>query len=322
MPDLTFVTPVFEAELALLDLQARSFARHVPPGTHVVVLDNTRRGIRDVAALRARYGPHEAHVRVLRPADVTALPLTSGWRSQQVLKLAVAHLVETPHYVALDAKNHVVAPPDEHFFVAADGRPRVRAYAYTAHTLRPSLERVCRYLGLDPAPHVARFAATTTPFTLERATVLDLLADVEASAGRPFAQEFVAHDLTEFFLYAGWVARRDGTLERAMELTDDANPIVWPRTATVEGVRAVIASADGLPVMGLHRDAVPRLSQQAAAELAALWARRGILDDEQEGRALIAHLQSRHARERRRRQLRDAPARARNVLRRVTSRQH
>jgi len=320
--DLTYVTPVFEAETELLDLQARSFARHVPVGARVVVLDDTHRGLRDVDALRERYGPHGPHVRVLRPDEVTALPLTSGWRSQQVLKLAVARLVDTPYYVALDAKNHFVAPPDEHFFVAPDGRPRVRAYGYADHVLRGSLVHVCRYLGLDPAPHVERFAATTTPFTLDRAAVLDLLSDVESRAGRAFAQEFVAHDLTEFFLYSGWLARRDGTLERTMELTEDPNPVVWPRSATAAGVREILAAAQRVPVMGLHRDAVPRLGAEAAVLLADHWAERGVLDSRQEGMALIRRMQLRYAHEKRMHAVREAPARARNVLRRAMARVH
>ncbi|ASR56527.1 MULTISPECIES: DUF6492 family protein [Cellulomonas] len=320
MPALTFVTPVFEAEVQLLGLQARSFARHAPSDARVVVLDNTRRGLREVDALVRAYGALAPRVRVLRPADVTDLPTTSGWRSQQILKLAVARLVETPHYVALDAKNHFVARPDDAFFVAADGRARVRAYSYTDHTLRPALERVCRYLGLDPAEHVGRFAATTTPFTLDREVVLAMLADVESAAGRPFAREFLAHDLTEFFLYAGWLARRDGTLERTLELTDEPNPVVWPRLATPQGVRAVLDAGRDLPVLGLHRDAVPRLDPQATAQLAGFWAERGLVDAPADGVALVASMRARYDRERRRRQIRELPARVLNVGRRALAR--
>jgi hypothetical protein len=316
---LTFVTPVFEAELALLHLQARSFAVHVPSDLahEVVVLDNTRRGLRSPQSLLDAYGPWAPRVRILRPDDVCELPTTSGWRSQQVLKLAVAGLVETPRYVTLDAKNHLVAPPPTSFFEAPDGRIRVRGYSYREHPLRGALERVLTYLGLDPAEHVDRFAATVTPFTLDTAAVRAVVADVEARSGRPFAREFVAQELTEFFLYAGWLVRRDGTLDGLYELTDDVNPVVWPRSATPDGVRAVVASAADLPVFGVHRDAVPLLDDEARGVLGAFWAERGLVADPAAGVALLVRLAQDHDRQRRRQQVRDLPPRALTLARRT-----
>ncbi|GEL94978.1 DUF6492 family protein [Cellulomonas composti] len=324
MERLTFVTPVFEAELLLLELQARSFARHLEPGHPVVVLDNTARGLSAQARRRllAAYGPHAGSVRLLRPDEVCALPTASGWRSQQVLKLAVAALVDTAAYVTLDAKNHLVAAPEPGTFVGPDGRPRVRAYGYRTHPLRPALEHVLTYLGLPVEDALDRFAATVTPFTLEVATVLAVTADVAARAGRPFAQEFVERELTEYFLYAGWLLRRDGTLERALELTDDANPVVWPRAATLEGVREVVETArsSGAPVFGVHRNAVPRLDEAARAELAAFWAERGLVDDEAAGERLLRELAADHTRQRRRQQLRDLRPRVLTLGRRARAR--
>ncbi|GIG19685.1 hypothetical protein Cch01nite_04090 [Cellulomonas chitinilytica] len=319
MEPLTFVTPVFEAELALLHLQARSFAVHLPTDAarEVVVLDNTRRGLRTPQTLLDAYGPWAPQVRILRPDDVCALPTVSGWRSQQVLKLAVARLVETSRYVTLDAKNHLVAPPPASFFEAPDGRIRVRGYSYREHPLRGSLERVLTYLGLDPAAHVDRFAATVTPFTLDTAVVREMVADVEARSGRSFAREFVSQELTEFFLYAGWLLRRDGTLDRLYELTDDVNPVVWPRAATADGVRAVIASAAGSPVFGVHRDAVPALDAEARDVLGAFWAERGLVADRAEGADLLRRLREDHDRQRRRQQVRDLPPRALTLVRRT-----
>ncbi|MGY4643603.1 DUF6492 family protein [Cellulomonas sp. URHB0016] len=318
MEPLTFVTPVFEAELALLHLQARSFAVHVPSelAHEVVVLDNTRRGLRSPQALLDEYGPWASRVRILRPADVCELPTVSGWRSQQVLKLAVARLVETPRYVTLDAKNHVVAPPAPSFFEAPDGRIRVRGYGYREHPLRGSLERVLAYLGLDPADHVDRFAATVTPFTLDAAVVRAMIADVEQRAGRPFAREFVSQELTEFFLYAGWLVRRDGTLDGLYELTDAVNPVVWPRSATPDGVRAVVASAAGSPIFGVHRDAIPLLDGEAREVLAGFWAERGLVPDRAAGVDLLVALHRDHDRQRRRQQVRDLPPRALTLARR------
>ncbi len=320
---LTWVTPVFEAEVPLLQLQARSLARHLPAAdaADVVVLDNTVRGLRaaDRAALLAAYGPHAAHVRVLRPADVCALPRTSGWRRQQALKLAVAQSVRTPHYVVLDAKNHLVARPAPGAFVTPDGRARVRGYGYRTHPLRPAFTHVLAHLGIDPEAHLDRFASTVTPFVLDTEVVRALVRDVEESAGLPFAHAFVADDLTEFFLYAGWVVRRDGTLDHVMELTDEPSATIWPRGATADGVRETLATvaSQGLPLLGVHRNAVPRLDVPARQVLAGFWADRGLVDAEADGVALLERMARRHAVERRRQQVRDVVPRALAVVRRA-----
>lgn len=322
MDPLTFVTPVFEAETELLGLQARSFARHADDALvhEVVVLDNTRRGLPDPGGLRSAYGPLAGRVRVLRPDDVCHVPAAPGWRTQQVLKLAVAAHVTSPRYVCLDAKNHLVAAPTQEFFEAPDGRPRVRGYGYREHPLRPSLERVLLYLGLDPAEHLDRFAATVTPFVLVTQDVLAMTSDVQVRAGRPFAHEFVAQDLTEFFLLAGWLARRDGGVEHAYDLTDLPNAMVWPRAADPAGVAAAITAAreHDLPVFGVHREAVGRLDDTSIGLLADFWAEREVLPDVAAGTALLSRMRAGHARAARLRRWHDLPGRARTAVRRAS----
>jgi hypothetical protein len=127
----------------------------------------------------------------------------------------------------------------------------------------------------------------------------------------------VAQELTEFFLYAGWLVRRDGTLDGLYELTDDVNPVVWPRSATPDGVRAVVASAADLPVFGVHRDAVPLLDDEARGVLGAFWAERGLVADPAAGVALLVRLAQDHDRQRRRQQVRDLPPRALTLARRT-----
>ena len=53
---LSVVTVVFEAEVPLLELQARSIARHVPDGVfdEILVIDNSRRGLSPSVQQRVR----------------------------------------------------------------------------------------------------------------------------------------------------------------------------------------------------------------------------------------------------------------------------
>jgi hypothetical protein len=294
---LTFVSVVYEAELALQRLQARSMAVQLPTelAGAVLVIDNTAAGLpvdyrRD---LLADYGPLAPVVRVLRPADICTLPRAVGWRSQQVLKLAVAEQVGTDQYVVLDAKNHAVAPLRAEYFTAADGRARVTAYGYRDHPLRPALEHVLGYLGLDPAPYVDRFTATVTPFVLDTAAVREMMADLQRRAGREFAREFIARDLTEFFLYAGWRVAQGRSLDEIFDLDQRPCPTVWPKGANPAGVRAAIARAaeQGTPLFAVHRRALAVLDAESRRLLAEFWTGRGLFAATEQAESLMQEFQ-------------------------------
>ena len=271
-----FATVVFESEVRLLELQARSFQRYLRPEQvdQVLVIDNCRRplGRRERGRLLAGYGTFADAVRFVRPEELATVRAT-GWQVQQVLKLAVADLVGTEHYVTLDAKDHFVAPVPEDYFVA-DGRAKVPAYSYLSHPLRPALERVLAYLGLDPAEHLTRFPATVTPFPLHTATVKQLRSWVSERSGRPFAEEFVAQRLTEFFLYSGY-RYLTGTADHLI-LLDHQAPRIWKGGAGATQVAATIAAADD-PVFSVHRRALFAMDAAARAQVTGFWTARGLL---------------------------------------------
>jgi hypothetical protein len=313
LPGLAFVSVVFEAEFGLLLVQARSMARYVPPAAapEIVVIDNSRRGMPEPlrAELLDAYGPLRPAVSVLRPADIDRIPGATGWRSQQALKLLVARRLRTARYVVLDAKNHFVAPLTPDVFEAPDGRMRARFYSYEEHPLRRDLEHVLDYLGLDPDVHVPHFTATVTPFVLEVADVVALMADVEARSGRRFAREFIGRDLTEFFLVAGWLVSRGRDLEKVYEPGLDAGPTVWPRGATPDGVATATAEAAerGTPMFAVHRLALLRLDDEAARRLAEFWAGRGLFPSAETARAFLAGARAALEGELRRQRRRDLP---------------
>lgn len=268
-----FVTVVFESELRLLDLQARSFQRYLRSDQvdQILVIDNCRRPLRREPFLRS-YGDHAAAVRFVRPEQLTTVKAT-GWQVQQVLKLAVADLVGTEHYVTLDAKDHFVAPVPDDYFVA-DGRAKVPAYSFAGHPLRPALERVLAYLGLDPSEYLEHFPATVTPFPLHTATVKDLREYITQRSGRRFAEEFVGQGLTEFFLYSGY-RYLTGTADQLI-LLDHQAPRIWKGGSTAEQVAATIAAATD-PVFSVHRRALAAMDATARGLVVDFWIERGLL---------------------------------------------
>lgn len=322
------MTVVHEGALPLLELQARSLARHLDPSAahEVVVVDNglPRMGARAVRALLELYGALAPLVRVVPAREVARVPLTTGWRSQQVLKLEVARRVQTEHYVVLDAKNVFVAPVDPGFFRAPDGRPRTMRTHYAEHRLRPDLERTLRYLGVDPVPAVTGdgFTATTTPFALDTSTVVAVLDDVERRSGRPFAREFVARGVLEFFLVSGWVLSTGRALDEAFDTSMPTCPVLWPRAADVEGARAAVevSRSTGSPLFTVHQGALERLDGPARAVVAAYWAERGLFPDAGAASEALDRVQARIARASRPRRVVEAPLRALARARRLADR--
>lgn len=323
---LSFVSVVFEAELDLLRLQARSMARYVLDTSidEILVIDNTSNGMRPVAkaSLLAEYGALAPQVRLLRPADICRVPGTTGWRSQQVLKLCVANHISSDTYVVLDAKNHFVAPMRPEFFMSPDGRARVTAYSYRDHPLRPSLEKVLGYLGLDPEPLVHRFTATVTPFVLDTQSVRQLIQDLESASLRSFAEEFVANELTEFFLYSGWILTTGRSLEEFFDLQENGCPTVWPRGATIEGVRAAVDQSRErqAPVFAVHRRALAVLTGDSRSELASFWTDAGLFSTTDEAERYISDFARTFAKQARIQRVRELPLRALVLSRRLSRR--
>ncbi|MBO0922201.1 hypothetical protein J1G42_15365 [Cellulomonas sp. zg-ZUI222] len=316
----TVVTVVFELEVPLLLLQARSFARHVPVGAvaEVLVIDNTARGLpaRGAAELLAAYGPHADRVTLLRPDDLGGVPAAPGWQRQQALKLLVAPRVTTGRYLALDAKNHLVRAPDPAWFGVPDGRARLGVHGYAGHPLRPALERTVRYLGLDPGAVLDRFPATVTPFVLVTSLVRAMVEDVGDRAGRPFAQEFVDHRLTEFFLYAAWLEARAGGRDRWYADGQPGCPVVWPGDPSLRAVRAAGEELDGTgaPVLSVHRTALVRMPADATDALTDLWVAHGLFAARGDAARFVAGFRRTYRRRVWVRRCREAPQRVRARL--------
>lgn len=286
---ISFVTVVFEAELDLLGLQARSFARFAEPSTigQMAVIDNTRTGIRPSVRRRLldEYGIHRHKVSFLRPEDIALVPRASGWITQQVLKLLVYAKINTDHYVVLDAKNHLIRRVGIGDFIAADGRAHGGFHSYVGHPLRPDLERVLAYLGLEPGAGIDRFPPTHTPFVIETHLVGRMVDEISSSSGMDFASEFVRSGALEFFLYSGWIHRTYGSWDRAFDGEPVRSANVWPGNPSAEAVRDVINEASRLDTafFATHRTALAKAGPLASARLAQFWHARGLFDDQSSG---------------------------------------
>jgi hypothetical protein len=297
----TFVTVVFEAEYDLLRLQARSMRLYLPRDLtqQIIIMENSTRpaGESTRRVLLEDYGELKDLVRFFHYREIGPMPRTDGWRSQQILKLAIADHIGTDRYVTLDAKNHFVYPLERRFLEAPDGRATVNTYSFRKHPLKNALDHVLRYLGLDPEQYLDQFSATVTPFTLYTGIVRQLMQDIEKQSGKSFADEFIQNNLTEFFLYSGWLFRR-GELERLYQFHQVFCPGIWEHTADARGCGAAIAKAgeQHTPLFAVHRCAMNALDEQALSLLAAFWTDRRLFDAPNTARAFIIGQRTAYAR--------------------------
>ena len=291
---ISLVTVVFETEIPLLSLQARSMAKFlaIEEFDAILIIDNTHSGLRPRrrSKLLHEYGPWRSKVRFLRPNDITHLVGARGWIGQQVLKLMVHEHVDTPFYLVLDAKNHWVRGTGREEFINADGRARGGRHSYRQHPLRTSLEHVLQYLDVDAEAWLDDFPVTHTPVVLSTEITRQLTADIAERAGRPFADEFVAADLTEFFLYAGWIIATFGDLDGHLDGNVVRSATVWPRTARADGFARALAEVRELdpPFMAIHRTALARADFYASQRLADFWVERGLFTRRREVATFIA----------------------------------
>ncbi|GAA1417372.1 DUF6492 family protein [Agrococcus citreus] len=283
---LTFVTVVFEPELPLLRLQARSLRRFLDPAcvAQLIVLDNCARGMGRGArrAVLRELGPTLAPLAAfIRAKHLGVEGATEGWRGQQAAKLLVSRRVRTDHFVVLDAKNHLIAAAGAVDLVDADGVARGGTHPYTTHPLRADLERTLRYLGADDErvqELVADFPRTATPFVMDARLARRMLDDIERTSGRPFAAEFEHARLLEFFLYSGWsILRGEGV---PVDGEPIQSPIVWPAHADEQGAADAIehARATGAAWFAVHRRALARSDRATRRRIIALWVERGLMD--------------------------------------------
>ncbi len=291
---LSAVTVVFEADIPLLELQARSMARHVPDGVfdEVLVLDNTRAGLSPRARrrIRAELGAHADRLAFVSRAAFHLEPTASGWRSQQSLKLLAARVLTADHYVVLDAKNHFIRATTAVDFLDPETRlPHGGIHSFERHPLRAHLEHVASRLGLDPERAVERFTATVPPVVLDRRVVTEIVADIGGDDPARFVREFERAGFTEFFLYSAWQISRGAKPDDLVTGRSLVSPTVWAGATTPGEVRSVLEQADRshTTTLAVHRRALARLAPESVRDLANFWVDHGLFPSMADARRFI-----------------------------------
>lgn len=298
---VTLVTVVFEPELDLLRLQARSIARYVAPEIvdSIIVIDNTVTGLRHRARRRLTeaYGSLAPRLRVVRPSELLTGPVAaSGWRVQQTLKLMIADRITTDWYLVLDAKTVFTKPTAIIDLFTDGGRPLGGVHSYERHPLLPQLRTVLAYAGLDAEPLIAGFTSTATPFLLSTEAVRSLVATVGSRHPQGFSAEFEEAGLTEFFLYTASRLADGEPLEAIVSGDPLESPTVWPRHRSGRQVQAVLddARAASATTLAVHRTALARMDRAGIVAVSRFWVERGLFTSKPAATRFIAAYRARY----------------------------
>lgn len=312
---IDFATVVFQGEIPLLRLQARSIARFLDPRgvgrIFVIVNDRAQEAcVESVRALLPDYGALAPRVEIVTPEQLSALRparfgprgllgriraaftenrwrypfgVKGGWRGnrgwavQQAFKLAIARRATGAHLVILDAKNHFIRPVFRATFVAPDGRARTRlAVPSPKHRRWKALSS--RRLGLEPRGLDDPALPTLTPFVVPREGLLASLEALEAQVGP--VESFFARKRTEeseFAVINAVLSSRPGGLAAAFApgLPPAANLRPRLNDAKTEATLAAVERGEA-DMLSVHKRRLGRLSPPQRARLEAIWSKAGL----------------------------------------------
>lgn len=328
---ITLVTVVHGGEVPLLEMQARSLARHATQAgiAEILVLVNDRDEdgvLAQVSALTPLYGPLADRVRVLggdetfAPTARPARPLhrvmdfvmrhprlqlinrggwrgNDGWRLQQAFKLAAARHAQTSHIVFLDSKNIFTGSLSRDCFIAADGRPRARFQQVSDDVnavkwMRASLGALgCAAQGMP-----AEITTYITPYCAETAMLRALLDELESLNG-PAAAFFAfrLNNATEFTLINAYCRKQGRDIRTVFAEGLMRSYTIWGNLPLIDAILQE-AEENGARCIGLHRHTLGILQAPQRAAVARLLTGGGVISAPSELDDLIARMQSMGAR--------------------------
>jgi len=308
----TFVTIVFRGDIALLRLQAQSMARFIDPDTVSSILlvlnDVDEPGLRGmIADLLDSYGPLRSKLRIVSGDDLLLRPDRkhkktlferiyvenrfripfvgrggwrggNGYRFQQALKLASARAATSENMVILDGKNIFLRAPDPYELFGRDGRA-IGTFAKVV----PDFHRNWLAESLDvlsvqvPLQDIQETVGYSTPYSVKRKLLLNLLDEIEAGYGSVQALFASKRRPSEFMLIHVFCLKHFGGPDRMFANCGRRNIGIWGDFDAAQ-VDAVLAEAEAQTPLtfGLHRKAVANLNPGQRQKVQGLFEAKGL----------------------------------------------
>jgi len=202
---IDLITVVFEPELYLLELQARSISLYIDHSKirNIYIVVNGDNHL--CQAIDPRWwGKNSNKVNIIHRSYFGVDPTLDGWSSQQLYKLCAANIADSEWSMCLDAKTWFVQTLDWHQLFDEAGRANFSNFP-TIPVFRPAQVAIEKYFNID-LPDV--ISPGGVPFMFHTETVKDM---IEAIPG--FFEFFCTNvkfpnNITEFMLYSGFVIKK------------------------------------------------------------------------------------------------------------------
>ena len=280
---MAFVTVVFNEEINLLKLQARSIARFMKfDDTLRIYIIVNEPGIEEtMARLRAEvlseYGKFQSLVSIISIKELCDFKSGSpGWRTQQLGKLKSAKIVAEDVMVILDSKNHFIREADlTDFYSVSTGCKSFLEGNEKNFAMQAA--KIYSYFGLSMEDLLGIRLTTITPFVVPRFIILDMLQFVESREMTSFSEFFMnkGEFLTEFLAISAYCQMRFGALGVIYSIKKPPVLGIWEATLKFPfGVQQDIAKAaqdDLFKMFSVHRKASSLLSRDQRLYLREFW---------------------------------------------------
>ena len=207
---LDLITIVFQAELPLLEIQARSFDLYIKPQdvNQITIMVNDNDYVADMIDTKW-WGQHSDKVVVKTTSQYDLIG--DGWDNQQALKLLGAAESETKWSVVFDAKTWLIKPLDtqESQLFDTQGRPNVGRMHLSPH-FESAKVFVEQYYGIEIEMVLG---PSGVPYVFHNDDVREMIAGIPNFLNFFQTAQRSPTLLTEFVLYAGYIIKKYGSVE-------------------------------------------------------------------------------------------------------------
>ena len=276
-----FITVVFQVELPLLEIQARSLDLYVPPADvnqiTVVVNDN------DYVAELVNpewWGQHSTKVVIKTTSEYDLLG--TGWESQQLLKLLEASQSKTTWAFVLDAKTWFIKEFNQAKLFSQSGKPWSGSVPGKPDVFVEARAFVENYYNIK-MPEIV--GPNGVPFMFHTETVREMINEIPNFVKFFETNVRGPNFLTEFFLYSGFVTKKYGNIN---ELYGTSHTYLYPmNVATTEADNFAelfnkIKKHQAVLTASIHRGVYSKISHENLLTWVKFLQERNLINNELE----------------------------------------
>jgi hypothetical protein len=271
---MDFVTITYNDSLEnnLLKLQAMSMIyvdANLINNIYIVYNDNEEFDLNDTIKYYPENIRHKIKLFHNAYIDTSFINKKSSWTNQQILKLLVAKIIKTDHYLILDCKNHFIRNITYNDYFDKNGKPYLfidgSGYMTRYYNCLAYYNITCPFNNIKKV-------LTTTPYLMNTNDVIEMINYIENKESKSFYDFFSENSskYTEFFLYSTFLIFKNKINNYALTITN--TNCIMSSGPNVEWNSYVnrcvpIINNSSIKIFGLHKKAISLLDETYKQQL-------------------------------------------------------